>query len=76
MGGLNFMDRKTFSDGIDYSEEDAKGHADNWFRMLQDYEDFYQTDNILVMWGDDWAHTDARKTYGAAEKIIKILRQF
>ena len=26
------------------------------------------------MWGDDWAHKDANKTYGAAEKIIKALQ--
>ena len=43
--------------------------------MLQEYENYYQTDNILVMWGDDWAHKDARKTYGAAENTIKVLRQ-
>ena len=74
MGSLNFMDRQVFSDGIDFSEEDAQAVVDDFMKMFQTYEDVYRTDNILVMWGDDWAHKDAVKTYGAAEKIIKAIQ--
>mmetsp|Transcript_6867 Transcript_6867/g.9465 ORF Transcript_6867/g.9465 Transcript_6867/m.9465 type:complete len:401 (+) Transcript_6867:562-1764(+) len=74
-GDLNFMDRKIFSEGMDYSLKDAEGHAENWFKMLQSYEDAYQTNNILVFWGDDYAHLDAVKTYAAAEKTMKVLNE-
>ena len=41
-----------------------------WLNHFEDHAKAYKTNNVLIYWGDDFAHIDADKTYSALEKLI------
>jgi len=46
----------------------------NWINHFEDQTNRYRTNNVLILWGDDFAHYDAEKTFNALEVVMKSLQ--
>ena len=52
------------------SDYKAKGNAPRWIEHFERQTKAYQTDNVLILWGDDFAHEFADSSYENLAKII------
>ena len=52
----DFMSNGAFKTGTNYSKVQAKYKIKAWLNYFDKYLKSYKTRNILVLWGDDFAH--------------------
>lgn len=46
---------------------------ENWLDLFEETLKAYKTKNILILWGDDFAHNRADLTYDTLDKVIVSL---
>lgn len=51
-----FVPSSAYMTGAPYSKNLARSIADQWLSYFDDYLKAYKTRNIIVLWGDDFAH--------------------
>ena len=44
-------------------------------KYAQEQSKWYKTNNVLLMWGDDFSHVFANTTYAVMDKIIEDINQ-
>ena len=53
----------------------AKDQVKQWLSHFEDQSAVYRTNNLLVLWGDDFAHRFADKTYGNLDTIMDAIEE-
>ena len=68
----DFVNRQYYVDG-NYGSDPAAYDTPMWYDYFERQLSVYKTDNILVMWGDDFSHKRADRTFYALDTIIDQL---
>ena len=70
-----WLNKAYYTQGMSMSEKTAEGQAHRWISHFEEQEAAYRTNNLLILWGDDFAHRMADKTYGALDMIMLKIRE-
>ena len=54
----------------------AQMQASLWTNHFEDHIKAYRTKEILILWGDDFAHIHADATYANLDDIIEAINLF
>ena len=57
-----------------YGDAYIRRDVSKWMNYFDEYLKGYKTTNILVLWGDDFAHVDANRTYRILDTTIKEIQ--
>ena len=54
----------------------AETLAQNWVQHFEDQHAAYRTNHLLVLWGDDFAHKNADRTYASLDTIMLKIGEY
>ena len=57
------------------SDHQAKEQVKHWISHFEEQMTVYRTNNILILWGDDFAHRNAENTYGNLNFIMEKIEE-
>ena len=72
--GTSWLSNKYFRSGNDIiTTRDADKTVSHWLNLFQESLTAYKTNNVLILWGDDFAHENAYRTYRSLDAIIRSI---
>lgn len=72
----SWLNEKIYRQGMYTSDALGETLAHHWVEHFEEQQAAYRTNHLLVLWGDDFAHKNADRTYASLDTIMLKIGEY